>query len=84
MTINIGKIVRQKRQEKKMSAEEIGKKLSKPITKQSFTKRERNGRFNLDMIIEIANILGCDVSDFLPKKSTNSGLEKLKNRSQAV
>lgn len=61
---HIGTIIRQKRQEKELSAEFVAQHLQRPITKQAFAKKERNGHFSYDLVLEVARILNCDIADF--------------------
>lgn len=61
---HIGTIIRQKRQEKELSAEFVARHLQRPITKQAFAKKERNGHFSYDLVLEVARILNCDIADF--------------------
>lgn len=69
---HIGHKIREKRQENKMSAEYVANKLKRPISKQAFAKKERNGNFSYDLVLEVASIIGCDVAIFLPERSTKS------------
>lgn len=68
---HIGMIIRQKRQEKSLSAEFIARRLTRPISKQAFAKKERTGHFSYQLVLEVAALLHCDITDFLPTKSTN-------------
>lgn len=61
---HIGAVIRQKRQEKELSAEFVARHLKRPITKQAFAKKERNGHFSYDLVLEVAKILNCDITDF--------------------
>lgn len=70
---HIGIKIRNKRQKLKKSAEYVGGKLKKPISKQAFSKKERIGSFSFDEVEEVAMILECDMAEFLPTKSTKSG-----------
>lgn len=65
---NIGTIIRQKRREKKYSAEDIAKRLQHPISKQAFAYKERTGNFSYQLVLEIAALLDCDIEDFSPPK----------------
>ncbi len=73
---HIGEIIRQKRREKKKSAEYVGSKLTNPITKQAFAKKERTGNFSYELVKEIAVILECEMADFLDGESTKSVLSQ--------
>lgn len=67
----IGAIIREKRIAKGLSAGQIASKLSRPISKQAFANRERTGRFPFDMVVEIADILKCPMSDFYAGETIN-------------
>lgn len=67
----IGTIIREKRIANGLSAGQIASKLSRPISKQAFANRERNGRFPFDMVVEIADILNCPMSDFYAGETIN-------------
>ena len=78
----IGKSIREKRIAKGLSAGQVASKLSRPISKQAFSKRERTGRFPFDMVVEIADILNCPMSDFYAAKTTE-GCRIKKSRTSA-
>lgn len=61
---HIGMIIRQKRQEQKLSAEYIATHLKQPISKQAFAKKERTGNFSYNLVLEVAKLLNCDITDF--------------------
>lgn len=63
---HIGMVIRQKRRAKNLSAECIARQLKHPITKQAFTKKERNGHFSYELVMEITQILECDISELNP------------------
>jgi len=68
---DIGKLVREKRLAKGMSAGEVAQKLRRPISKQAFANRERTGSFSFDMVVEIAAILQCPMSEFYAPETIN-------------
>lgn len=65
---HIGLRIRQMRQKKKWSAEYIASKLKRPITKQAFAKKERTGNFSYDLVVEVAELLGCKLEDLSSHK----------------
>lgn len=67
---NIGQAIKAKRLELKLSAKYVGERLSKPITKQAFLKREAVGRFPFDEVVEIAAIFNCTLGDLHAPKTT--------------
>lgn len=67
MEMGIGSKVREARLLKKMSAAEVGRLLSKPITGQAFAQREIKNRFTWDMVVEVAEITSKPLS-FLPNR----------------
>ena len=73
---HIGMRIREKRTALGKSAEWVANRLTKPITKQAFTQKERLGSFSFEEVEEVAVILECDMVIFLPSKSTNSGHEQ--------
>ena len=65
---HIGTLIREARQEAKMSAESVAKQLPKPITKQAFVYREINGSFEWEDVIAVAKILKVNPKKFLPDR----------------
>lgn len=74
---HIGMIIRQKRREKKLTAEYIASRLKHPISKQAFAKKERTGNFSYHMVLEVAALLQCDISELTlgDESKTNSDAE---------
>lgn len=66
---HIGVRIRKARKNKRISAETVGKQMDKPISKQAFAKKERDGSFSYREVEEVAKIIGVDMQIFLPKKS---------------
>ena len=62
--MNIGALVRQERKKRGISAERIAQSLKQPICRQAFLQNERNSSFSAEVLKEIADIIGCSVSDF--------------------
>lgn len=63
--MHIGELIKKERESQGLSAEFVGKRLSKPITKQAFLYREKNGSFEWNDVIEVADILGVKPKKFL-------------------
>jgi len=66
---HIGIRIREARREKGWSAEMVGRKMKKAISKQAFAQKERNGSFSYQEVEEVAEILGVNMKYFLPKRS---------------
>ncbi|MBA7465152.1 hypothetical protein ES707_00314 [subsurface metagenome] len=68
---------------------ELGKKLNpKPVSKETINRIEAGrGNYGIDTLFRIAELLDCDISDFLGDKKKNSkififegSLEELKDK----
>jgi transcriptional regulator with XRE-family HTH domain len=63
----VGKVIRKLREERKMTLEDLGKKLGKTI---GYISKWENGKkpINLENLKKIANALDVDVTDLFPNK----------------
>ena len=62
---HIGEAIREERRKKKLSAAEVGRKLSKPITGQAFAQKEVSGNFLWEIVLEVSLILNVEPQIFL-------------------
>lgn len=62
--MSIGSVIRNIRKSKGYSAEALGKRLQKPITRQAFLMHERKNSFTAKVVVEIAKILECSPTIF--------------------
>lgn len=70
--VHIGMVIRQKRREKNFSAEYVAQHLERPISKQAFAKKERTGHFSYQLVLEIARLLECNLSDLVAETSQSA------------